>query len=164
MDLQKIFNECLFEIKSLNIPVGNIRSIEWTDMDDAWGLCGREWINDHFCYIIKISTAFLTEKINIKELRTTICHEILHSCPRCWGHKKTWVKYALKVDKKYGYEVATYKTEYDVLNSELPTLHQMICPNCGGKLLIKKQYIWEQVKDGDIAHCGWCASKMNIVF
>ena len=89
---------------------------------------------------------------------------MIHTCPRCWQHNKTWVKYALKIDEKYGYGVATYKNEYNVLNSQLPTLHQMVCSNCGGKLIIKKESVWEKVKNGSEAYCGWCKHIMDIEF
>lgn len=163
-DLQKIFWECIEEVKSLNIPTGDIKDIEWMEIDNAWGKCHREWMDDHFEYSIGISDIFSSDNIHINELRSIICHEMIHTCPRCWQHNKTWVKYALKIDEKYGYGVATYKNEYNVFNSQLSTLHQMVCPNCGGKLMIKKESVWEKVKDGSKAYCGWCRHEMSIEF
>lgn len=36
-DLQQIFEECLEEVKLLNIHVGDIKDIEWIEIDNAWG-------------------------------------------------------------------------------------------------------------------------------
>lgn len=46
-DLLKIYEECLEEVKSLKIPVGDIKCIEWATLMDAWGKWRRVWENDH---------------------------------------------------------------------------------------------------------------------
>lgn len=164
-DLQKIYEECIAEVKLLGIPVGKIESIQWADIEDAWGQCGICDIGDTVGYILYISNRYLDESITIKELRATICHEILHTCPRCWGHGKTWVKYALKVDAQYGYGISIYKSDYDILNSESPIIHKMICPKCGGGWEIKQMSDWEDIKNGSCkAYCVWCRNEMKIEF
>ena len=43
-------------------------------------------------------------------------------------------------------------------------LRQGVCPDCGGKLMIKKESVWEKVKNGSEAYCGWCKHIMDIEF
>lgn len=163
-DLQKIFEECLAEVKALDIPVGKITKVEWSELEDAWGRCHRIRTNDSTEFTIQISSRYADENIHLSELYDTFFHEILHTCPRCWGHRKTWVKYALMIDKAYGHEVAFYKSEYDIKNHDLPILHQMVCPNCKGKFGIKDKEIWERIQHGGGAYCGWCGNEMEIEF
>ena len=164
-DLQLILEECLTEIKSLGIPVGEIESIQWANIENGWGHCDICDVGDTLKYILYISNTYLDESISIKELRATICHEILHTCPRCWGHGKTWVKYALKVDAKYGYGISIYKTGYDIINSESPIIHKMVCPNCGGGWGIRQMSDWEDIQNGSCkAFCVWCRNEMKIEF
>lgn len=162
-DLQQLLGECLDEIKSLDIPVGKIESIQWADIKNGWGQCGICDTGDTLGYILYISNRYLDETISIKELRATICHEILHTCRNLWGHGKTWVKYALKVDAQYGYEISHYKSDYDILNSEMPIIHKMKCPNCGGGWGIRKMSDWEDIKNGNCkAYCVWCKNEMKV--
>lgn len=163
-NLQKIFEDCLAEVKALNIPVGDIFRIDWLDMNDAWGKCYSAYTDKKLKYLIVINSEFASENISIMELRTTLCHEILHTCPRCGGHGKTWVKYALMVDKAYRYNVAAFKSKYDILNHDLPNLHQMVCPNCGGKRLFKNESVWDKISNENVVYCGWCRYEMEIEF
>ena len=133
-------------------------------LNDSWGNCHREWEDNRFVYYISISDEFETEKISIKELESTICHEIIHTCNGCFQHGKRWVKYALRMDAEYGYEIATDKNEYNVFHSELPVLHQMVCPNCGRKIIIKKDSVWTLVQNGEKAYCAWCRHEMVVEF
>lgn len=163
-DLQKIFEECLAEVKALNIPAGDILKIDWIDMNDAWGKCHRTYVNKQLKYLIVINSEYASENISIIELRATICHEILHTCPGCVGHGKIWIKYALMIDKAYGYNVAAFKSRYDILNHDLPNLHQMVCPYCGGKRFFKKESVWDKISNGNTVHCGWCRHEMEVEF
>lgn len=163
-DLQKSFEECLADIQVLNITVGTITKIEWGDLKDAWGECNGQWTGNGWVYWIAISKKYLNDNISEIYLRETVYHEILHTCHRCHSHSKTWVKNALLIDKAYGCGIATFKTEYYVLHPELPEFHQMICPYCGGKLRIKEQDIWKQIRDGRKANCVWCRHEMEIEF
>lgn len=163
-DLQQIFDECLAEMKSLKIPVGDIKCIEWTTLMGAWGKCHRVWENDHFSYYLKVSDEFQSDYINIKELRATICHEILHTCNGCYKHGKRWVKYALKLDAEYHYGIALFKSRYDIVNSELPVIHKMVCPNCGGGWKIRNSSDWDQIQSGIRFSCVWCRHEMEVEF
>lgn len=163
-DLQKIYEECIAEVKSLGIPVGKIESIQWADIKNGWGRCARCGIGDTLRYNIEISNIYLDEPISIKELRATICHEILHTSPRCWKHGKVWVKNALKIDAKYHYGIALFKSKYDIMNNELPVIHKMICPNCGGGWKIRNSSDWDQIQSGNRFSCAWCRHEMEIEF
>lgn len=167
-NLQQLLKECMEEVKSLKIHIGDIKSIEWATLTDAWGKCRREWENDHFAYYLKVSREFQTECINIKELKATICHEILHTCNGCYRHGKRWVNYALKMDAKYHYGIALFKSRYDIVNSESPVIHKIVCPNCGGGWEIKDISDWNHVQNittgGKHLLCVWCNHQMKIEF
>lgn len=96
-DLQKIFEECVSQVKSAGTPVGDIKKIEWKELSNEWGACYKKKVDGKLQYRIEINTRFLNEQVVVKELRDTVCHEILHTYPRCWNHTKTCVEYALRM-------------------------------------------------------------------
>ena len=82
-------------------------------------------------FSIFIHPELSSEACPIEELKNVIVHELLHTCPRCLGHGKTWMKYAKIVNEKYGYEVSTVKDHEDIFHKEKPVLLRLVCKSCG---------------------------------
>lgn len=132
-NLQKIYYECVQECKNAKIPIRDNKVIKiglMTDeLEDFYGVCYKELNNEGFS--IYINPLLFNENCNIKELKETIIHELIHTCSRCWTHGKTWMKYANIMNNKYSYELTTIKDYDAIFNKEKPILHHYICPNCG---------------------------------
>lgn len=152
-DLQKIYIECLLEIQSLGIPVGNIESVEWARFRKKYGNCIRSRDNT---FKIQISYICKKEDIHLDDLKGVICHELLHTCDGCFNHENLWMKYASMVDEAYGYGVAVCKTTFDFQNRDDPVLYHATCSHCGGKWDIRNPDDYAQFCKGTAAHCIWC--------
>ena len=154
-NLLQITSECIKELKDVGIPINDDRIMELKfarlPKEDA-GICTL-YANNTFC--IRISLFFRNEEIDISELRATVCHELLHTCPNCHEHTGKWIEYAKKVDDVYGYEISAYKTDFDLKNKHMPVIHRLRCPKCGGYWNIRKECDWERVQNGKKAFvCG----------
>lgn len=158
-NLQQVFNECLMEVNAINIPIGNIESIEWAGFRNKWGLCIHHI--DSGIYDIKISSRCKNTNIRLADLKNIIFHEMIHTCDGCMEHNKLWVGYALALDENYGYDVATAKTDFDLWNYDTPIICKLICKNCGGKREIRRKSSWERIQNGDKLICQWCKSGME---
>ena len=110
-DLKSALNECKKELDALNIPYGPVVSITPnTTAASRWGQCRRLY---NGTYTINISTRLLRENVPINGLKSTIMHELLHTCPNSFNHGKTWKRYAEQVNSKYGYNVQRCDTSND---------------------------------------------------
>lgn len=102
MDYNKLLQEVITEARKANIPVSNninpIISIN-TRAKCRLGLCKRN--GDSFD--IEIS-AFL-EQAGENAIKQILAHEILHTCPNCMNHGRTWKYYAMKMNMDYGYDI-----------------------------------------------------------
>lgn len=163
-DLLSITVECIKELKDIGIPVQDDRIMElkFARLPKGDAEICTLYSNNTFC--IKISLFFKNEKTDISELRATICHELLHTCHDCYGHTGQWIEYAKKVDAAYGYEIAAYKTDFDLKNKHMPVIHRLRCPKCAGYWNIRKECDWERVQNGEKGICMWCGNYYTIDF
>ena len=140
-DLQKLYKECVQECKDANIPIQSNRvfKIKYTDYkpEKHWGFCVRN--KEKMTFSIFINSLLSGEECPIEELKHTVIHELLHTCPRCWGHGKTWMKYVRILNKKYGYELTTTRDNDAVFHKEKPILHRYICETCGSFLELRTE-------------------------
>ena len=153
-DLLSITVECIQELKDIGIPIQDdrVNEVKFARLPkgDA-GICTL-YSNNTFC--IKISLFFKNEKTDISELRATICHELLHTCPDCYEHTGQWI----------GYGSATYKTDFDLKNKHMPVIHRLRCSRCGGYWNIRKECDWKRVQKGEKGICVWCGNYYTIDF
>ena len=131
-DLQKIARECMTELDNLGIEYGNIKSFEInTRAKKRWGQCKA--VTDG--YTINISIRLLDEDTPLKSLKETVFHEILHTCKGCFNHGEMWKRYALKINKAYGYNIkrCTSASEKGVerITEAKQIKHKFVCENCG---------------------------------
>lgn len=132
-DLQKLYEACVHECKDANIPIRDNRvyKIKFTehDSESSWGFCVLN--KKRMTFSIFINSTLSSEACPIEELKDTVIHELLHTCPRCQGHGKTWMKYAGILNEKYGYELTTTRDDDAVFHKGKPVLHRYICKTCG---------------------------------
>lgn len=104
-DFHKLIDESINEVKAAGITPGNI--VNWrinTRAKSRWGLCKK--LNDGTGFEIQIAHILLvSDDVSEKACKTTIIHEILHTCEGCKGHTGLWKQYAAIMNEKYGYNI-----------------------------------------------------------
>jgi len=155
-DLEKIFKECMDEMKAVDIPIqdGRIAGAEAGDTDDCLGLCCGD-VDNNFTIIIR--TDLLSDICPLKELKEIIIHELIHTCKRCGIHGKTWRKYAQIMNNAYGYSLLEGKDDNSIFHSEKPVLHKYVCPKCGIPFGSRSEEEYD-------CRCAFCNGWMEIVF
>lgn len=133
-NLQEIYKECVQECKDAYIPIRDdkVISIEVENKDEVgyYGACDITHSDNNLIFNIYINSLFLDEDCPLIELKDTIIHELIHTCPRCGIHGKTWMKYAKIMNEKYGYELTTSKDNDEIFHKDKPILHKYVCPKC----------------------------------
>lgn len=166
-DLTAYAIECMTELDNIGIEYGNI--IEFTVNTRAkkrWGQCKAVPGG----YSINISNVLLDERNDIKGLKETIHHELLHSCKGCMNHGNNWKRLAQKVNRAYGYNIKRTNSEAEkgVLEETRPPVkqreinHKVVCLDCG--------HIYTRTKASKlITHtshyrCGCCHGKLKLEY
>lgn len=99
-DLERIAMSCSRELRKADIPVQYI--LETKIIRDRY-LFGRvsETYSDRYITLY-ISNAYRNPRYELAEVKTVICHLLLHSIEGCMNHGKKWREYAEKADKECG--------------------------------------------------------------
>ena len=125
--LEKLYNECVEELKSIGIDIRNNKTIGEITISLAkrkakrYGCCKQSKPIKEKCHteirnhrIIKIYDVFMKHDIEISKwvldlnddiIKNTIMHELIHSLPYCNNHGKEFKKYAGFINNKLGYEI-----------------------------------------------------------
>lgn len=110
-DLQKLFTECINELEVIDIPFSkNIVKVTANNrLSSTYGKCKRFRNNDKtFDYQIEIASFLLDERLPDKVVRSTLMHEIVHTCNGCFDHGKLFHKYGEIISDCYDVEITTY--------------------------------------------------------
>lgn len=132
-NLNMLVMDCKTELDNLNIEYGHISNFEInTRAKKRWGLCSKTGN----VYKINISSRLLEDGVEDIHTKTTIIHEILHTCDGAFNHGKEWQRLADKVNKAYGYNIKRC-TSYEEKGIERPkepeAKYIISCPCCGAK-------------------------------
>ena len=153
-DLETYAAICMAEQRRLNIPFSeNVRFVVNTRARKRFGQCQKQGGR----YVINISAFMLDERTGMNGLKSTIHHELLHTCPDCMNHGVRWKTYAAALNRAYGYCVnATNTPEEYRVPQELQPLAKYIlrCTKCG--LEYKRQKMTATVSHPEKYHCGRC--------
>lgn len=107
--LQELFAIARKQIADCDIKEGNIKGdISIDKAIRRWGICRKRNINGEIVFLISVSVRLL--ECAEKDIMTTICHEILHTCAGCMNHGSRWKSYAAIVNRKYGYNIKRVTT------------------------------------------------------
>lgn len=105
-DLRTIAAACEKDLIGIGIKIGYIDSYEVNSR--ATGRLGQcravRGRNRHFR--IQITSALLSESIPLDELKNTVYHELLHTCPGCMNHGEEWRRLAGIVNLAYGMNIS----------------------------------------------------------
>lgn len=152
-DLNKIAAECMAELDKLQIPYREVEKfVVNTRAKSRWGRCQ---ISSNGKFIISISDRLLMEDADIKGLKNTIIHELLHTCSGCMNHKTKWKFYADKVNREYGYNIKRTSTADEKGVKEVirrkKINHKYVCKKCGQIVIRERDRGFENKY-----HCGIC--------
>lgn len=101
-DLGKIVKQCETELVRIGILLRGIEDVKMCRDRYLSGRLGEEW-NDKF--VLYISQIYRNPKYGLEEVKTIICHQLLHSAEGCMNHGRLWEEYAKKVEDEYGYRI-----------------------------------------------------------
>lgn len=101
-DLKKLYEECLADIESLGIEVGDIKDVTVnTRAANRWGQCRYR----SGYYYINISERLLADDVDDQSTKDTIAHEILHTIKGGMKHTGAWKESAQLLNDLYGYNI-----------------------------------------------------------
>lgn len=161
-DFQRLIDESINEVKAAGITPGNI--VDWrinTRAKCRWGLCRK--LEDGSGYVIEIAHVLLiNDVVSEKDCKTTMIHEILHTCEGTKGHTGLWKQYAAIMNAKYGYNIKRTTSgaekglaELDsIVHRKCKTKYICKCKSCG--LQLRRTKASRLVKYPDYYNCDRC--------
>lgn len=110
-DLKKEAQAVLEQVESIGIAHGEITGfyIKY-NKTGYWGMCR---LLENGKYEIYINGRLLSGDIPVISLRTTLAHEILHSCPGCMNHGRLWKENCKKMELAFGYRIGRTASAYE---------------------------------------------------
>lgn len=148
--------ECMEELDALNVQYGKISKWEInTRAKKRWGQCQNE---GNGYYSISISVRLLADDIDDIATKTTILHELLHTCENCMNHGKEWQRLADKVNRAYGYNIKRCTSCEEKGVEQVKANYVIACPCCGTKW----EYIrmTKAVQNPGRYRCGKCRKEL----
>ncbi len=122
--LEKLYRECIEELKSINIILEDEKNIGKIDINFSkrnnkrYGCCKQEkpdklsayrtrkriYFRRFFVHHIEVSKWVM--ELNDEKIKNTIIHELIHCLPDCNNHGKEFKKYAKIINEKLGYNIS----------------------------------------------------------
>lgn len=103
-DLERIARKCATELRKAGIPVQNLFKIHVTRDRVLFGRVEQCWFDQTY-FELYLPTTFRSPKYELTEVRTVICHLLLHTVKGCMNHDADWKEYAEKVDRECGLHI-----------------------------------------------------------
>ena len=158
---------CIRDLEIIGIQPGNItKFIVNTRAKSRWGQCKRL---PNRTFEININSDLLRDDIPVDGLKSTLYHEILHTCDGCMNHGEKWSSLAEKVTRYYGVKVTRtdsylskgFTEEQANEYKERKVKYRFVCAGCGQK--INKIRSCDFVKHPERYQCGICHNKFERV-
>ena len=152
-ELEKVFRECMRELKKIGIAkniVGQVEIRISTRAKIRYGCCKQEDPDKRTRYrenhrieygvykkhLIEISAWVMD--LNKDIIKNTIMHEIIHCMPYCSNHGDQFKKYAEYINKKLNYNIARvgnkeedYKKSHLKFREKEKNKYKIECTDCG---------------------------------
>jgi len=159
MNINNLLQETISEAQKINIPIAKNINPNVAINNRAKGRFGR-CKRTSGKYNIELSAFLLqAQEESVKEV---LAHEVLHICPECLNHGKTWKRYAEMMNNRYGYSIARTNT-CDNLGIKSPKQKNYIieCQGCRAKITReRKSKLIENVNN---YKCGKCGGKLLLI-
>jgi len=167
-DLQKLFRECVLEMKSINMDISNnIGSITVNRrLTRALGRCLKKYTSYGVSFNIDINPCMIEDGVEVKATKNVIMHELLHTCPGCYNHGSEWKYRAKIVNRKLGYNISTTEDTSTLESSgvKLTTReykYALVCEKCGKQY--KKKRWCEALRNPSRYKCGVCEGRLYTI-
>lgn len=187
--LNRLYNECLIELKTINIDITDKTKIGEIDIKLAkrnskrYGCCKQEKPDTKYYHYakrgskkIKVYDKFQVHHIEIskwvmelddKVIKNTIMHEIIHCMPNCNNHGKVFKLYANYINENLHYNIKRLgNKEEDYKNSnieyekkELDYKYKIRCKECG-YIFLRQRIKKNFLRD---YRCGKCKGKLQLI-
>ena len=180
--LDKLYKECLEELKSINIinfdEIGEIDISFAKRKTKRYGCCKQEEPDKSTAYREKriihyrkynkhhIEISKWLMDLNEDIIKNTIIHEIIHCLPDCNNHGKEFKKYSKLINEKLGYNITRLgnkKEDYEKskleFNENQKIKYVIACENCG--LIYYRQRMAKNFTKK--YRCGKCKGKLRIL-
>lgn len=111
-NLQELFKRCCDELDIIGVPYShNIKNVKANNRYiSSYGTTVYHSADNS--YEIQIASFLLSDKItDDKIVRSTIFHELIHTCDGCMNHGKLFHKYGNLISDCYDVEITTYVSE-----------------------------------------------------
>ena len=161
-DLSKLFSESMNEVIRAGIKPGNIDTVTInTRAKSRFGQC--KYNRNTGNYSININAALLEESVTDVSTKTTIIHEILHTCRGCMNHGAQWQNLADVMNRRYGYNIKT-TSSFAEKGVEAPkprqNRYEVSCVSCDMKVYYKRAA--HVVDNPSLFRCGRCGGKLVV--
>lgn len=162
-DLNRIAATVRADLDSLGIQYRSVRNLTVNARaKKRWGECRRisEGVFD-----ISISEQLLADEVDDFSVKSTMCHELLHTVDGCFGHRGKWKELADLVNESIpGYDVHRVSRPEDkgiiTENKPLSYKYAVVCSGCGKQILRKKASAL--VKQPTKYRCGICGVRFRV--
>lgn len=130
--LNEIGNDCIAKLSAIGIPVEKVKCFTINEKARRWGCC--IW-HPHGC-IIDINSVLVDPHYEYG-LRSTVSHELIHTCKDSMNHNRVWSAYANKANKTYGLMIQRLTSPEElrvpdsVYNKTRPVRYTFQCLKCG---------------------------------
>lgn len=170
-ELNRLIEEVKVDMKLADIPFNNNCPIELNSrLSRALGRCKyrRGWDGCRHAYVIEINEMYF-ENATDNELKSTICHELIHSAKQCvgCGHRGLWKRYSERMEVNYPDKYIIKRTRYskqytEALRNKRENLYkyEVYCPECGATWRRKTKC--KLVQHPNYYKCGRCNTDLRV--
>lgn len=142
-NLRKLYNECVLELKQINMDISNrITEVKTNGrLRTVLGRCAYNYRTEN--YSIEINPCLLTDEAEAQAVKETLIHELIHTCPGCMNHGYEWKRRGDRVNRMLGYDVCRLRNISDleawgVKVKREEWKYALVCDNCGSQYRFKR--------------------------
>lgn len=164
-DFDKLIETCLSELDKTGIKYGNVTKWEInTRAKKRWGQC--RILPNGKSFEISISKRLLDDALPDESAKSTIIHELLHTCKGCRNHGSEWKKLASVVNSELGYNIkrCTSPAEQGIFGEKAvkQAKYAVMCLKCGK--IYERERKSGLIKNPHRYRCGICGGKLGAMF
>lgn len=136
--LEKMLYECAIDMVNVGLPIQTekIDGIYIQKVKDTHAVCSfRTDENGELTFSIIIDETFakyMDDEVVIANIKNSIYHELLHTCPECQNHNDNWLNLAIECDAKLGTHTRTRQDDEIYYNrAQGMEIATYSCKHCG---------------------------------
>jgi hypothetical protein len=156
-----MMNDCINEMVAIGIPVqaNRIHGISLMKLNGTQAGCYFKKASDgELVFLIAIHELFanhLDDEVVIANVKNSIYHELLHTCPNAQEHNDTWLDLAVKCDNELGTTTRRFLEKGFFYNTTKKTPVIYRCTHCGYEYYGTKNL-------GDNVTCDVCGDTLTL--